>query len=192
MEPPRKYPAGREPWTLAGVTKKTWLAQATRSADDACGAGRLPRPDARDGAGGDGSLQSEAEIVAAVSPCNEREPGSGGCPWRRLGRQGRGAEGQQATADGDEHACACGLAVCEGGAALTGAQSGARCGATQGPPRPPRVAHGGSERPVDAILRLKQAVQNKPHGAESEGFLEMRPSLAGLNHDNPDPDPTTI
>ena len=25
MEPPRKYPAGREPLTRAGVTKKTWL-----------------------------------------------------------------------------------------------------------------------------------------------------------------------
>ena len=25
MEPPRKYHAGREPWTRAGVTKKTWL-----------------------------------------------------------------------------------------------------------------------------------------------------------------------
>ena len=51
---------------------------------------------------------------------------------------------------------------------------------------------GGGGRPVDAILRVKQAVQNKPPGAETEGFLEMRPSLAGLNHDNTDPDPTTI
>ena len=48
------------------------------------------------------------------------------------------------------------------------------------------------ERPADAILRLEQAVQEKPPGDEAEGFVEMRPSLAGLNHDNPDPNPTTI
>ena len=34
--------------------------------------------------------------------------------------------------------------------------------------------------------------KRQPPGDEAEGFVEMRPSLAGLNHDNPDPDPTTI
>ena len=39
---------------------------------------------------------------------------------------------------------------------------------------------------------VKQAVQNKPPGAESEGFLEMRlGAVRAPNHDNPDPNPTT-
>ena len=78
MAPPRKYPAGREPWTLAGVTKKTWQRKQRESRMTPAELDAYRDRMRAHGAGGDGALQSEAEIVAAVSPCEERDPASGG------------------------------------------------------------------------------------------------------------------